>query len=355
VSLEGKYHIRIYDMSMTRWEVVTVDDFVPCTKSHGKYVPLFARPFGNEMWAVLIEKAMAKFVGTYAGISGGHEAYALMALTGFPQVYQFRRQQDGSSGGSPAGKGKKEEVSLLATYNQWIRGWSQYNKRSEPSCGFRPSLDNTMYSNSGLFEKLVEYDGRDYLLAASVTNFREPKTQAGFYRGDGLVLGHAYSLIAVVEVEAGDSSVRLVQLRNPHGAGRLAEWRGDWADESEMWSKYPEVAKELDHVKSDDGVFWMPYEEFSNIFDRILVLCKPMGIQRDLARASARRVSEIKKAELGREALGVALKKLATTGTLEAIKRMSVQTYDPYLNVPDWIRKDQRLLRQWVEDKGHHL
>ena len=356
----GKYLIRIYDVSKLEWEVVTIDDTIPCVKSHGRYEPLFARPFGNEMWAVLLEKAMAKFVGTYADISGGHEAYALMALTGFPQVYQFRRSTIVTTTPTAVTTTSGEVVENKL----WTRGWSQYNKRTEPSCGFRPSLDNTQYSNGGLFEKLADYDSRDYLLAASITNFKQPKTPTGFFREDGLVLGHSYSLISVVEVvttplgpagTGNTAGVKLVQLRNPHGAGRLAEWKGAWSDESEEWDRYPAVRATLDHVKSDDGVFWMPFEDFANIFDRVLVLCKPMGMQRDLERTSLRRESHMKKAEIGRAALGMALKRTVTNSALDAIKRMSVQTYDPYLNVPDWIRKDQMLLRDWVKEKGEHL
>jgi hypothetical protein len=354
VSVTGEYHIRIFDVSQLRWEVVTIDDKIPCLKIQGKFVPLFARPYKNEMWAVLIEKAMAKFIGSYAGISGGHEGFGLMSLTGFPQVYQFNRPNCSKDG---EGEGSIDGV-LTAVQGRWIRGWSQYNNRTEPSCGFRPTLDGQEYSNDQLFDKLCDYDSRDYLLAGSITHFKPPKTHSGFYREDGMVLGHAYSIIAVVEVPLGradEYNVRLVQLRNPHGAGRLAEWKGDWCDTSALWTKYPAVKEKLDHVDSDDGVFWMPFEEFACIFDRLLVLCKPMGMQRDLARVSMHRESQVKKAELGRQTLGMVMRRVATYNSVDAIKRMSVQTYDPYLNVPDWIRADQRLLREWVEDKGHQL
>jgi hypothetical protein len=48
--------------------------------------------------------------------------------------------------------------------------------------------------------------------------------------GQGLIMGHAYSLLAVAEVKLGDGkSVRLVKLRNPWGKG---EWTGAWSDNS---------------------------------------------------------------------------------------------------------------------------
>lgn len=45
----------------------------------------FKRP--RQVWALILEKAMAKFVGSYAHLSGGTEPFAFMALTGFPLVH----------------------------------------------------------------------------------------------------------------------------------------------------------------------------------------------------------------------------------------------------------------------------
>ena len=119
----GRYTVNLFDLTACAWQKVTVDDFIPCINVQGKPVPVFARPSSNEMWAVLLEKAMAKFVGSYAAISGGHEAFALFTFTGFPQVYQFRRQTDS-----------------VANRRVWERGWSQWNGKKAPTCGFRPSL-----------------------------------------------------------------------------------------------------------------------------------------------------------------------------------------------------------------------
>lgn len=50
----------------------------------------------------------------------------------------------------------------------------------------------------------------------------------------GIVSGHAYSLISVHEFSLDDDTlVRLCKLRNPWGEG---EWKGDWSDESELWT-----------------------------------------------------------------------------------------------------------------------
>lgn len=51
---------------------------------------------------------------------------------------------------------------------------------------------------------------------------------------DGIILGHAYSLLDVYELKVDDQDVRLMKLRNPWG--KKGEWDGDWSDKSEKWT-----------------------------------------------------------------------------------------------------------------------
>ena len=70
---------------------VVVDDLMPC-KSHpdwteGKALqPLFARPNGNEIWVLLLEKAFAKLAGAYAHLDGGATARAFLHITGCKDI-----------------------------------------------------------------------------------------------------------------------------------------------------------------------------------------------------------------------------------------------------------------------------
>ncbi len=61
-------------------------------------------------------------------------------------------------------------------------------------------------------------------------------------KNSGLVAGHAYTLLACLEV----NGVKLVRLRNPWG-GR--EWEGDWSDRSPLWTRHMKV-RECKLVKS---------------------------------------------------------------------------------------------------------
>jgi hypothetical protein len=64
----GLYKIRIFDPQLEKWVIVVVDDRIPCKK--GTKQPLFMKPNGAELWAILLEKAYAKHCGSYADISG---------------------------------------------------------------------------------------------------------------------------------------------------------------------------------------------------------------------------------------------------------------------------------------------
>ena len=75
-------------------------------------------------------------------------------------------------------------------------------------------------------------------------------------REDGLVEGHAYSIIHVVERKG----FKLVCCRNPWG--NKMEWNGPWCDQSEEWTSHPELAESLGVDEKADGLFWMDWEKF---------------------------------------------------------------------------------------------
>ena len=77
----------------------------------------------------------------------------------------------------------------------------------------------------------------------------------------GIVRSHAYTLIGVYEFKLSGENIRLVQIRNPWGC---TEWTGEWGDNDPRWSK--DMRREFNHVSKDDGIFYMPYKAFYNIF-----------------------------------------------------------------------------------------
>ncbi|EMC99760.1 hypothetical protein BAUCODRAFT_30166 [Baudoinia panamericana UAMH 10762] len=78
--------------------------------------------------------------------------------------------------------------------------------------------------------------------------------QSRGFDGDrrGIQHRHAYSVMEAREVDG----KRLVKLRNPWGN---TEWKGAWSDGSEEWNSH--WLDKLGHKFSDDGVFWISYED----------------------------------------------------------------------------------------------
>ena len=56
------------------WQEVTVDDYFPC---YCKGQPMFSTSYQNEIWVLLLEKALAKVHGSYYMLKGGYITEAL--------------------------------------------------------------------------------------------------------------------------------------------------------------------------------------------------------------------------------------------------------------------------------------
>jgi hypothetical protein len=77
----------------------------------------------------------------------------------------------------------------------------------------------------------------------------------------GVVRSHAYTLINVHEFNHKGENVRLVQIRNPWAC---TEWTGAWSDNDPRWT--PELRKKLNHRAVDDGMFYMSFNDFAEVY-----------------------------------------------------------------------------------------
>ena len=173
----GIYKVRIYDPQAEKWVVVKVDDRIPCHK--GTLTPRFMKPQGNELWAIILEKAYAKFAGSYAQLDGGFVLWGWLSMTG-DNVFQMSLGKD----------------------RRWIReDMVAMVDKKDPSdkraCGFRTTKEK--YSSDQLWTLLKKYDKQKALISASIG-----KSEYGPNDGPsgeqmmeqaGLVAGHAYSVI----------------------------------------------------------------------------------------------------------------------------------------------------------------
>ncbi|KAG6886853.1 hypothetical protein C0995_003947 [Termitomyces sp. Mi166 len=91
----------------------------------------------------------------------------------------------------------------------------------------------------------------------------EDLTGCGHFSVNGLIGGHAYSVLRAVEY----NRKRFVVLRNPWGN---LEWNGPWSDGSKEWSAdWLPALKTLKHSFGVDGQFVMEYKDFLEKWETI--------------------------------------------------------------------------------------
>mmetsp|Transcript_90420 Transcript_90420/g.165901 ORF Transcript_90420/g.165901 Transcript_90420/m.165901 type:complete len:896 (-) Transcript_90420:166-2853(-) len=203
----GVYGVRFFIDG--EWTHVIVDDWMPVDWNGNL---LFARcKDPQEVWVPILEKAYCKIHTCYEMCDGGHANEAISAFFG------------GVSG--------KFEI--------------KDEHREDPS---------------KYFKLLVDALNRGWVLTTSYIPGRGHKSQGGGKCGEdmlacGLVGGHAYSVLKVVEA----CGNQLVLCRNPWGTG---EWTGKWSDRSDAWTDEMLAAVGPKFKRADDGGFFMDIADF---------------------------------------------------------------------------------------------
>ena len=85
-------------------------------------------------------------------------------------------------------------------------------------------------------------------------------------QANGLVAGHLYSVLDVRRagtMMGMGGGYKLVKLGT---RGPPAPWRGAWSDGAAEWARHPAVAHEVEYTDTNDGSFWMAYEDFARVF-----------------------------------------------------------------------------------------
>lgn len=245
----GKYRMRIFDGTNNDWRTIIIDDNIPCNRAayerDGACRPIFCQPNGNELYVMLLEKAFAKFCGSFAAIEGGQTIWAIRAMTGDPARWFMQNDKKTS----------------------WER-WDMIDKDDSSGDKRATSLErrSDIITHGNMFEVMLSYHQKGSILCASGSSGK-----------GGLHKGHAYSIIDVRRVRTGgvQDTFNLVQIRNPWGRG---EWTGDWSDKSELWSKNPDVKKAVGFEDVDDGAFWMSWDDYVENWDRIGVVDRTVDI-----------------------------------------------------------------------------
>ncbi|XP_063872789.1 calpain-9-like isoform X1 [Scylla paramamosain] len=192
------------------WVEVIIDDRLPTFK--GRLVYLHSTD-PSEFWAALLEKAYAKFYGSYEALQKGFTTRALQDLTG----------------------------------------------------GIVQSFSLTMQERFLTYQVLNSAVPRSTLLIASINLEKDNKRNLRLR--NGLVTQHAYSVTGLARVRTKLGETPLVRLRNPWGRG---EWNGPWSERSWEWDSLSERDKVLLSVRvKNDGEFWMAFEDFARHFTHL--------------------------------------------------------------------------------------
>lgn len=193
------------------WKTVIIDDFFPCYPDERG--PCFTKGNNDEIWVMLLEKAWAKLHGNYEKVEAGIASESLRSLTGAPVEVFFK---------------------------------------DDPNIDLWSILKNSFKNK---FPMTAGVDEEENLSGSKIGK-------------KNLVPSHVYSLLSVTEIyHPSRGEQRLLKLRNPWGN---KEWKGDWSDESTIWTE--ELAKKLSHDRnSDDGTFFIEFRDFKESFSEIAV------------------------------------------------------------------------------------
>ena len=213
----GAYCVRLHKHGMSI--PLIVDDKFPMLQTslwtnENKGVAVAHAQECTELWVTLIEKAFAKFYGSYTELEKGYVHHALEELTGC-----------------------ETECITLASASRGV------GKRT-------------------LWEKMMRFRRNGYILGAGTGSSELVDREIVDM---GIQFGASYTIFDVRHIDGH----RLIKLRNP--PGDHDEWKGDWSDKSDLWTK--RLKHKLGWTDEDDNCFWMSFDDFCNVF-RYLYCCK---------------------------------------------------------------------------------
>jgi len=245
VSEQGRYDITLWDWGKRDWITLAIDDRF-ASKDKDSPEPLFVKASEDqELYPMLIEKAVAIMAGGFDFMSSIMPPWALAVLTGNPDVWHFTAQGGQWKGSRPVYDGTSTYQSVQnVTEGCWPDG----------SDGGRTK------SNAEMWECMRQWDEKDYMaICGSAAQGKSDSSSLPC----GIIYMHAYSIIEVKSNIAG-SGINLAQVRNPHGAGGQ-EPNLKWKDNDQMWKTHPKVADACGIGETgfeEDGLFWIDDKDF---------------------------------------------------------------------------------------------
>lgn len=196
----GKYRFRFWDELKKKTVIITIDDFIPVDAV--SLQPIFAKPnLDDEIWVMLLEKAFAKFRGSYHDIEGGNALYAMSVLTGC-EVNKFCLKGESWD---------RLEMKVAA---------AKVGENSD-SVHFYYANTKNKFLKDRMFDLMVDYSKKGCLLAGgSKGEDKMTISRGGSKKNDkddnkGIVPGHCYTILSCCKPTLTMGNVRLLKVRNP--------------------------------------------------------------------------------------------------------------------------------------------
>ncbi|XP_045045235.2 calpain-13 [Desmodus rotundus] len=202
-----------------QWVEVVVDDRLPVLNN--EYLFVHPRSNNQEFWPCLLEKAYAKFRGSYLHLHYGYLPDALVDLTG----------------------------------------------------GVVTTMD--LHSSPSDLVMMVKTAAKEESLMTCAT----PVGPTGMATSmeNGLVSQHAYTVTGAETIQSRTGWEELIRLWNPWGG---TEWRGRWRDGSPEWQEARDPRRSQLYKNKEDGEFWMPCRDFQENFS-CLYVCSQSPVSLD--------------------------------------------------------------------------
>lgn len=213
----GAYCVQLFKNG--QWVPIIVDDILPMRRkeywsNENRGMACAHNKECRGIWVSLIEKAYAKYYGSYSQIEKGFVQHALHEMTGC-----------------------EAECIPLSSASRGV------GKRA-------------------LWNMLMHYRRNGYILGAGTGDSKLADSEI---QNMGIIFNSAYTIYDVAYIDGH----RLLRMRNPPGDHH--EWRGDWSDKSKLWTR--RLKHKLGWLDSQDNVFFMSFDDFCNVF-RHLYVCK---------------------------------------------------------------------------------
>jgi hypothetical protein len=213
----GAFCVRVFSRGM--WTPVVVDDLFPMLQrdnwtNENRGLATAHAHESSSFWVGLLEKAYAKFYGSYGALGRGYVHHALASLTG------------------------SEAICMpLASASRGV------GKRA-------------------LWDSIIKFQKNGYIMGAGTGSQALVDKEISEM---GITFNASYPMYQAWKIDG----IQIIKLRNPPGHHDV--WKGDWGLASPLWTE--RLRFKLGFSEEDKDILFISFDDFCNVF-RYLYVCK---------------------------------------------------------------------------------